>query len=207
MVRGQFCHPVAQNGGDFVRVRQRPLVGAAWRGNGLPIWRGSGKACGLQVQLIPRAAQHQHGAAYLPQLVRAAVVHYLRPGVAHGAKRFAALCMDGCPHAPIGCAPQRLLVQPLHPFRPGQFPQACRGAIQHGARAAGFGGAAHQGQPKAIAETLEGLKDASGQPLVPGIFAAVPYCIDLIGGPYLQTHDAVCKAFRPKSAVRPQMEV
>ena len=63
------------------------------------------------------------------------------------------------------------------------------------------------GQPKAIAETLEGLKDASGQPLVPGIFAAVPYCIDLIGGPYLQTHDAVCKAFRPKSAVRPQMEV
>ena len=63
------------------------------------------------------------------------------------------------------------------------------------------------GQPKAIAETLEGLKDASGQPLVPGIFAAVPYCIDLIGGPYLQTHDAVCKAFRPKTAVRPQMEV
>ena len=60
------------------------------------------------------------------------------------------------------------------------------------------------GQPKAIAETLEGLKDANGQQLVPGIFAAVPYCIDLIGGPYLETHDAVCKAFRPKSAVRPR---
>jgi molybdopterin adenylyltransferase len=59
------------------------------------------------------------------------------------------------------------------------------------------------GQPKAIAETLEGLKDAQGQQLVPGIFAAVPYCIDLIGGPYLQTHDEVCKAFRPKSATRP----
>jgi len=59
------------------------------------------------------------------------------------------------------------------------------------------------GQPKAIAETLEGLKDAEGKPKVHGIFAAVPYCIDLIGGPYLQTHDAVCQAFRPKSAVRP----
>ena len=59
------------------------------------------------------------------------------------------------------------------------------------------------GQPKAIAETLEGLKDGSGQQLVPGIFAAVPYCIDLIGGPYLETDDAVCKAFRPKSAIRP----
>jgi len=58
------------------------------------------------------------------------------------------------------------------------------------------------GQPKAIAETLEGLKDASGAQLVPGIFAAVPYCIDLIGGPYLETRDAVCKAFRPKSALR-----
>jgi len=58
------------------------------------------------------------------------------------------------------------------------------------------------GQPKAIAETLEGLKDADGKQLVPGIFAAVPYCIDLIGGPYLETHDAVCKAFRPKSAIR-----
>jgi molybdopterin adenylyltransferase len=58
------------------------------------------------------------------------------------------------------------------------------------------------GQPKAIAETLEGLKDADGKPKVHGIFAAVPYCIDLIGGPYLETDDAVCKAFRPKSAVR-----
>ena len=58
------------------------------------------------------------------------------------------------------------------------------------------------GQPKAIAETLEGLKDAAGAQLVPGIFAAVPYCIDLIGGPYLETRDEVCKAFRPKSAVR-----
>ncbi len=59
------------------------------------------------------------------------------------------------------------------------------------------------GQPKAIQETLEGLKGEDGAQLVPGIFAAVPYCIDLIGGPYLETHDAVCKAFRPKSAVRP----
>ena len=59
------------------------------------------------------------------------------------------------------------------------------------------------GQPKAIAETLEGLKDdAGGKQLVPGIFAAVPYCIDLIGGPYLKTRDEVCQAFRPKSAVR-----
>ena len=58
------------------------------------------------------------------------------------------------------------------------------------------------GQPKAITETLEGLKDAEGKQRVPGIFAAVPYCIDLIGGPYLETHDAVCKAFRPKSALR-----
>lgn len=59
------------------------------------------------------------------------------------------------------------------------------------------------GQPKAIQETLEGLKDAQGQQLVPGIFAAVPYCIDLIGGPYLETNDAICAAFRPKSARRP----
>ena len=59
------------------------------------------------------------------------------------------------------------------------------------------------GQPKAIAETLEGLRDAAGKPQVHGIFAAVPYCIDLIGGPYLETHEAVCKAFRPKSAQRP----
>jgi molybdopterin adenylyltransferase len=60
------------------------------------------------------------------------------------------------------------------------------------------------GQPKAIKETLEGLKDEAGKPLVHGIFAAVPYCIDLIGGPYIETNDAVCKAFRPKSAVRPK---
>jgi molybdopterin adenylyltransferase len=58
------------------------------------------------------------------------------------------------------------------------------------------------GQPKSIQETLEGLKAADGASLVPGIFAAVPYCIDLIGGPYLETDDAVCKAFRPKSAIR-----
>ena len=57
------------------------------------------------------------------------------------------------------------------------------------------------GQPKSIAETLEGLPAAT--PPVHGIFAAVPYCIDLIGGPYLETDAAVCKAFRPKSAVRP----
>jgi molybdopterin adenylyltransferase len=58
------------------------------------------------------------------------------------------------------------------------------------------------GQPKSIAETLEGLKDSQGQSVVHGIFAAVPYCIDLIGGPYLETHDEVCKAFRPKTAIR-----
>jgi molybdopterin adenylyltransferase len=57
------------------------------------------------------------------------------------------------------------------------------------------------GQPKAIAETLGGLPEAD--PPVAGIFAAVPYCIDLIGGPYLETDEAVCKAFRPKSAIRP----
>jgi molybdopterin adenylyltransferase len=57
------------------------------------------------------------------------------------------------------------------------------------------------GQPKSIAETLQGLPQAT--PAVPGIFAAVPYCIDLIGGPYLETDPAVCKAFRPKSALRP----
>jgi molybdopterin adenylyltransferase len=56
------------------------------------------------------------------------------------------------------------------------------------------------GQPKAIAETLAGLPAA--EPPVPGIFAAVPYCIDLIGGPYIETDPAVCKAFRPKSAQR-----
>ncbi|NDZ15292.1 molybdopterin adenylyltransferase [Variovorax sp. WS11] len=59
------------------------------------------------------------------------------------------------------------------------------------------------GQPKSIAETLEGLKNPDGTQAVPGIFAAVPYCIDLIGGPYLETDEAVCKAFRPKSAIRP----
>lgn len=59
------------------------------------------------------------------------------------------------------------------------------------------------GQPKAIAETLEGLKAEDGTPKVHGIFAAVPYCVDLIGGPYIETHEAVVKAFRPKNAVRP----
>ncbi len=58
------------------------------------------------------------------------------------------------------------------------------------------------GQPKSIAETLEGLKDEAGQSVVHGIFAAVPYCVDLIGGPYLETRDEVCKAFRPKTAIR-----
>jgi molybdopterin adenylyltransferase len=58
------------------------------------------------------------------------------------------------------------------------------------------------GQPRSIQETLEGVRDASGHSVVPGIFAAVPYCIDLIGGPYLVTNDEVCKAFRPKSATR-----
>jgi len=59
------------------------------------------------------------------------------------------------------------------------------------------------GQPKSIAETLEGLKDESGKQVVHGIFAAVPYCVDLIGGPYMETRDEVCKAFRPKTAIRP----
>jgi molybdopterin adenylyltransferase len=58
------------------------------------------------------------------------------------------------------------------------------------------------GQPKSIRETLEGLKDKEGKPIVPGIFAAVPYCIDLIGGPYIETREEVVKAFRPKSAIR-----
>jgi len=58
------------------------------------------------------------------------------------------------------------------------------------------------GQPKSIKETLEGLKDEDGKQKVPGIFAAVPYCIDLIGGPYIETDEAVCKAFRPKTAIR-----
>ena len=60
------------------------------------------------------------------------------------------------------------------------------------------------GQPKAIRETLEGLRDEQGKSTVNGIFAAVPYCIDLIGGPYIETNDSVVKAFRPKSAIRPQ---
>ncbi len=59
------------------------------------------------------------------------------------------------------------------------------------------------GQPKSIKETLEGVKDAEGRQLVAGIFAAVPYCLDLIGGPYVETREAVVKAFRPKSALRP----
>jgi molybdopterin adenylyltransferase len=59
------------------------------------------------------------------------------------------------------------------------------------------------GQPKAIRETLEGLKSEDGQPRVNGIFAAVPYCIDLIGGPYIETNVDVVRAFRPKSAQRP----
>jgi molybdopterin adenylyltransferase len=60
------------------------------------------------------------------------------------------------------------------------------------------------GQPKAIRETLEGLKDDSGKTIVGGIFAAVPYCIDLIGGPYIETNEELVKAFRPKSAIRPR---
>ena len=63
------------------------------------------------------------------------------------------------------------------------------------------------GQPKAIQETLEGLRGGNGETVVAGIFAAVPYCVDLIGGPYLETNDAVCKAFRPKSALRPTPSV
>lgn len=59
------------------------------------------------------------------------------------------------------------------------------------------------GQPKSIRETLEGLRDADGTQRVHGIFAAVPYCLDLIGAPYLETDPAVCKAFRPKSAQKP----
>jgi len=59
------------------------------------------------------------------------------------------------------------------------------------------------GQPKSIRETLEGVKDADGKQRVPGIFAAVPYCLDLIGAPYVETREAVVKAFRPKSAIRP----
>jgi molybdopterin adenylyltransferase len=58
------------------------------------------------------------------------------------------------------------------------------------------------GQPKSIKETLEGVRDEAGNTVVPGIFAAVPYCLDLIGGPYVETQEAICKAFRPKSAIR-----
>ena len=58
------------------------------------------------------------------------------------------------------------------------------------------------GQPKAIKETLEGFRDAAGTSIEVGIFAAVPYCVDLIGGPYLETNDDVVKAFRPKSALK-----
>lgn len=60
------------------------------------------------------------------------------------------------------------------------------------------------GQPKSIKETLEGLKDADGKQKVHGIFAAVPYCVDLIGGPHIETDESVVKAFRPKSAIRPK---
>lgn len=60
------------------------------------------------------------------------------------------------------------------------------------------------GQPKSIKETLEGVKGADGQVVHTGIFAAVPYCLDLIGGPYIETDDAVIKAFRPKTAIRPK---
>jgi molybdopterin adenylyltransferase len=59
------------------------------------------------------------------------------------------------------------------------------------------------GQPKSIRETLEGFRDANGVAVEVGVFAAIPYCIDLIGGPYVETNDAVIKAFRPKSAIRP----
>ncbi|MBW3115288.1 molybdopterin adenylyltransferase [Providencia hangzhouensis] len=60
------------------------------------------------------------------------------------------------------------------------------------------------GQPKAIAETLEGLKDKEGNVVVSGIFASVPYCIQLLDGPYVETDPSVVKAFRPKSAIRPE---
>ncbi len=60
------------------------------------------------------------------------------------------------------------------------------------------------GQPKSIRETLEGLRDEQGKAKVHGIFAAVPYCLDLIGAPYIDTNEQVCKAFRPKSAIRPK---
>ena len=62
------------------------------------------------------------------------------------------------------------------------------------------------GQPKSIKETLQGLKDKDGKQIVAGIFAAVPYCIDLIGGPYIETNEDAIKAFRPKSAIRPKKD-
>ena len=62
------------------------------------------------------------------------------------------------------------------------------------------------GQPKSIKETLEGVKDVEGNQRIPGIFAAVPYCIGLIGGPYIETNEAVIKAFRPKSAIKPKAQ-
>lgn len=60
------------------------------------------------------------------------------------------------------------------------------------------------GQPKAIAETLEGLKDENGKVMVSGIFASVPYCIQLLDGPYIETDPEIVAAFRPKSAIKPQ---
>jgi molybdopterin adenylyltransferase len=59
------------------------------------------------------------------------------------------------------------------------------------------------GQPQSIRETLEGLRGENAVAVVPGIFAAVPYCVDLIGGPYIETDAAICQAFRPKQALRP----
>jgi len=61
------------------------------------------------------------------------------------------------------------------------------------------------GQPKSITQTLEGLKDENGKQLVHGIFAAVPYCLDLIGAPYIETNEAIVKSFRPKSAQKPSV--
>ncbi len=60
------------------------------------------------------------------------------------------------------------------------------------------------GQPKSVRETLEGFRDDTGKPVEVGVFAAIPYCIDLIGGPYIETNDDIIKAFRPKSAIRVQ---
>ena len=60
------------------------------------------------------------------------------------------------------------------------------------------------GQPKSIRETLEGVKDETGKSVVPGIFAAVPYCLDLLSAPYVETDERIVKAFRPKSAQRPK---